>query len=173
PSTRPSPILHRIPSRSPLCGHRRPGTMEAMRADGDQEDWSRHRREVFEAKERALRAARDEEHAQATALLRDGVARFEQAGIAPVPLRARPYRGGGTIRTSLTGWYLKQDRSLAVDREGRFYVMRVDGGLRSRLQGATPEPGLAPLVVGRGARDGDTFRLEELLERRLQDPVTA
>ena len=147
--------------------------MAAMRADGDQEDWTRHRREVFAAKERALHAARDEEHAQATALIREGVARFEQAGIAPVPLRARPFRGGGTIRTSLTGWYLKQDRSLAVDREGRYYVMRVDGGLRARLQGATPEPGHAPLVVGRGARDGDTFRLEELLEMRLQDPVPA
>lgn len=147
--------------------------MAGMRADDDQEDWARHRREVFETKERALRAAREAEHEQATALIRDGVARFEQAGIAPVPLRARPYRGGGTIRTSLTGWYLKKDRSLAVDREGRYYVMRVDGGLRARLQGATPEPGSAPLIVGRGARDGDTFRLEELLEMRLHDPVPA
>lgn len=144
-----------------------------MRAEGDQQDWTRHRREVFEAKERALHAARQEEHEKATAMIREGIARFEQAGIEPVPLRARPYRGGGTIRTDLTGWYLKQDRSLAVDREGRYYVMRVDGGLRARLQGATPEPGLAPLIVGRGARDGDTFRLEELLERRLQDPVAA
>lgn len=144
-----------------------------MRAEGDQEEWTRHRREAIETKERALRAARDAEHEKATATIREGVARFEHAGIAPVPLRARPYRGGGTIRTSLTGWYLKQDRSLAVDREGRYYVLRVDGGLRARLRGATPAPGLAPLIVGRGARDGDTFLLEELLEKRLQDPVPA
>lgn len=144
-----------------------------MTAQGDQQDWTRHRREVFEAKEQALHAARRAEHEKATAMIREGVARFEQAGIAPVPLRARPYRGGGTIRTSLTGWYLKQDRTLAVDREGRYYVMRVDGGLRARLQGATPEPGPAPLIVGRGARDGDTFRLEELLAMRLRDPVPA
>lgn len=144
-----------------------------MRAEGDQEEWTRHRREVFETKERALRAARDAEHEKATAMLREGVARFEQAGIAPVPLRARPYRGGGTIRTSLTGWYLKQDRTLGVDRGGRYYVLRVDGGLRARLRGATPAPGFAPLIVGRGARDGDTFRLEELLEMRLQNPVPA
>lgn len=144
-----------------------------MSAEGDQEDWTRHRREVFAAKERALHAAREAEHEQATAMIREAVARYQQAGIPAVPLRARPYRGGGSIRTSLTGWYLKRDRSLAVDSEGRYYVMRVDGGLLSRLQGATPEPVPAPLVVGRGARDGDTFGLEELLEMRLQDPVAA
>lgn len=144
-----------------------------MRAEGDQEDWTRHRREVFEAKEQALQAAREAEHEKATAMIREAIARYQAAGIAPVALRARPYRGNGTIRTSLTGWYLKQDRSLAVDDEGRYYVMRVDGSLVARLRGATPEPGMAPLIVGRGARDGDTFRLEELLEMRLQDPVTA
>ncbi|MGP9538540.1 hypothetical protein ACT3SP_11040 [Brachybacterium sp. AOP43-C2-M15] len=144
-----------------------------MRAEGDQQDWTRHRREVFEAKEQALHAAREAEHEQATAMIREAVTRFREAGIPPVPLRARPFRGGGTIRTGLEGWYLKQDRSLAVDAEGRYYVLRVDGGLLSRLRGATPAPRHAPLVVGRGARDGDTFGLDELLEMRLQDPVAA
>ena len=83
------------------------------------------------------------------------------------------YQGGGVRRRYFEGWYLKQDRSLAVDAEGRYYVLRVDGGLLSRLRGAAPEPSPAPLIVGRGARDGDTFRLEELLEMRLADPVTA
>lgn len=147
--------------------------MTAEGDEGDQESWTRHRREVFEAKEQALHAARAAEHEQATAMLREGVARFREAGIPPVPLRARPFRGGGTIRTGLEGWYLKQDRTLAVDAEGRYYVLRVDGGLLSRLRGAAPEPRPAPLIVGRGARDGDTFRLEELLEKRLQDPVAA
>ncbi|MFC7464456.1 hypothetical protein [Brachybacterium sp. GCM10030252] len=142
-----------------------------MSAQGEQQDWSRQRRQVLEAKEQALHAAREDEHLRATATIRDAVARFREAGIDPIPLRARPYTGGGTIRTSLRGWYLKRDRSLAVDAEGRYYVMRVDGGLRSRLRGATPAPSPAPLVVGRGARDGDTFRLEELLEMRLEDPV--
>jgi hypothetical protein len=147
--------------------------MAGMTAQGDQQDWTRHRREVFAAKEQALQAAREAEHERATALIRAWITRFQDAGIAPVALRARPYRGGGTLRTGLVGWYLKHDRSLAVDLEGRYYVMRVDGGLRSRLRGATPEPGPAPLVVGRGARDGDSFGLEELLEMRLQDPVAA
>ncbi|MGO1391525.1 MAG: hypothetical protein ACTHUZ_15540, partial [Brachybacterium alimentarium] len=59
----------------------------------------------------------------------------------------------------------------AVDTVGRYYVMRVDGGLRTRLQAATPSPRPAPLVVGRGARDGDSFDLPELLQMRLEDPV--
>lgn len=145
--------------------------MASMSAQGHQEDWSRHRRQAFEVKEQALRAAREEEHLRATSTIREAIERFRDAGITPIPLRARPYTGSGTIRTALEGWYLKQDRSLAVDAEGRYYVMRVDGGLRSRLRGATPEPSLAPLVVGRGARDGDSFRLEELLQMRLEDPV--
>ncbi len=145
--------------------------MAIMSAQGDQEDWTRHRQEVFEAKEQALHAARQAEHEKATTMIREAITRFREAGIAPVPLRAKPYAGPGTIRTALEGWYLKKDRTLAVDTEGRYYVMRVDGGLRSRLQGATPEPRPAPLVVGRGARDGDSFDLPELLQMRLEDPV--
>jgi hypothetical protein len=77
------------------------------------------------------------------------------------------------VRTGLNGWYLKQDRSLAVDAEGRYYVLRVEGGLLARLRGEAPDPSPAPLVVGRGARDGDTFGLEELLRMRREDPVPA
>ncbi|WP_345076505.1 hypothetical protein [Brachybacterium paraconglomeratum] len=144
-----------------------------MRAEGDEQDWSRHRREAFEVKEQAMRAARLLEHEQATAMIREAVGRFHAAGIPPVSLRARPFQGAGTLRTGLEGWYLKKDRSLAVDADGHYYVMRVDGGLRSRLRGAAPAPSSAPLIVGRGGRDGDSFRLEELLEMRLQDPVPA
>lgn len=145
--------------------------MTTMSAQADQEDWSRHRRQAIEVKEQALQAAREDEHRRATSIIREAIARFQDAGIIPIPLRARPYIGSGTIRTALQGWYLKHDLSLAVDAGGRYYVMRVDGGLRARLRGATPEPSMAPLVVGRGARDGDTFGLEELLQMRLEDPV--
>ncbi|MEE1618023.1 hypothetical protein [Brachybacterium sp. J153] len=142
-----------------------------MSAQDDQAEWIRHRREVVEAKEQALRAARQDEHERATALIREAVAGYAAAGIDPIPLRARPFTGSGTLRTSLQGWYLKQDRSLAVDAAGNYYVMRVEGGLLARLRGADPEPSPAPLVVGRGARDGDTFELTELLRLRREDPV--
>lgn len=145
--------------------------MDRMNAQGDQQDWTRHRQEVFAVKEQALHAARQAEHEKATTIIREAIAQFRAAGIAPIPLRAKPYTGSGSIRTALEGWYLKQDQSLAVDAAGRYYVMRVEGGLRARLRGSSPEPTLAPLVVGRGARDGDTFNLEELLRMRLEDPV--
>jgi len=145
--------------------------MATMSGDAEQQDWTRQRREVFAAKEEALRAAREEEHQRATARIREGIDAFYAAGIDPVPLRARPYSGTGTIRTGLHGWYLRHDRSLAVDTEAHYLVMRVDGGLRARLRGAAPEPAYAPLVVGRGARDGESFDLDELLRMRLEDPV--
>ena len=145
--------------------------MATMSGDAEQQDWTRHRREVFAVKEEALHAAREEEHRRATARIREAIEAFYEAGIDPVPLRARPYTGTGTIRTGLHGWYLRHDRSLAVDTEARYLVMRVDGGLRARLRGAAPEATYAPLVVGRGARDGETFDLDELLRMRLEDPV--
>lgn len=139
-------------------------------ATPDGEDWARRRSAVIRAQAEALRAARRDEHDRATALLREGIAAFEAAGIDAAPLRARTDRGG-SVRTSLLGWYLKHDRSIAVDTAARYYVMRVPGGLGARLRGQDPEPSDAPLVVGRGARDGETFDLPELLAMRLRDPV--
>ena len=142
-----------------------------MNGEGEQQDWTSKRREVIQAQQNALEAQRREEHERATAIIRTAIEAYRAAGIEPIPLQARPFTGTGTIRTSLTGWYLKHDRTLAVDEEGRFYVLRVPGGLLSRLKGATPEPSPAPLVVGRGARDGETFEIKELLQMRLEDPV--
>lgn len=138
---------------------------------GRDEDWSAHRREVIDAKEKALRRARQDEHERATAKIHAAIERWIAADIPPIPLRARPYTGSGTIRTRLRGWYLKHDRTLAVDTEGGYFVMRVDGSLLTRLRGATPEPDLAPLVVGRGGKDGESFDLDQLLQMRLEDPV--
>lgn len=142
-----------------------------MNGEGEQQDWTSKRREVIEAQQNALEAHRREEHERATAIITKAIQAYRAAGIEPVPLQARPFTGTGTIRTSLTGWYLKHDRTLAIDEEGHYYVLRVPGGLMSRLKGATPEPSLAPLVVGRGARDGETFDIKELLQMRLEDPV--
>lgn len=138
---------------------------------GSEQAWRVQRAEVVRAQEEALAAARRAEHEKATAIVREAIDGFYAAGIEPVPLRARPDTGRGTVRTSLTGWYLKKDRTIAIDTDARFYVMRVPGGLGARLRGADPEPSEAPLVVGRGARDGETFDLRELLEMRLADPV--
>lgn len=135
--------------------------------------WSQQRAAVIAAQEQALEHARRTEHEKATAILREYIERFEAAGIPPRPLRVLPYKGSGTIRTPLHGWYLKQDRTIGVDTRARYFILRADGGLLTRLRGAEIEPVDAPLVVGRGGRDGETFDLRELLEMRLTDPVAA
>src|SRR5690606_37713526 len=114
-SSTSSRIRHGPSTRTACARPASAGTMAVMRAEGDQEQWIRQRREAVEVKEQALRAARLEEHEKATALIREGVERFRAAGIAPAALRARPFQGSGTLRTGLEGWYLKQDRTLAVD----------------------------------------------------------
>lgn len=146
------------------------GAMDDGSRTPDGTAWKEQRAEVLRAQEEALAAARREEHERATAQIREGIAAFRAAGIDPIPLRARTDHGA-SVRTGLRGWYLKQDRTVAVDEEARYYIMRVPGGLRSRLLGADPEPRDAPLVVGRGARDGETFDLSELLAMRRADPV--
>ncbi len=143
------------------------------RPQGQSLSWSQQRAEVIAAQEQALEHARRTEHEKATAILREYVERFETAGIAPRPLRALPFKGSGTIRTPLHGWYLKQDRTIGIDTRARYFILRADGGLLTRLRGAEIEPVDAPLVVGRGGRDGETFDLRELLEMRLKDPVVA
>lgn len=145
--------------------------MDAVSDAGDPETWRERRADVLRAQEAALEAARRDEHERATALLREGIAGFRAAGIAPIPLRALADHGRGSVRTSLTGWYLTASRTLGVDTEARFYVLRAPGGLLSRLRGVELEPRDAPLVVGRGARDGETVTLEELLRMRREDPV--
>ncbi|MDO5662071.1 MAG: hypothetical protein Q4G40_05205 [Brachybacterium sp.] len=129
------------------------------------------REELIAGRQRALDAERQDEHERATALIRDAVAAFREAGIAPYALRARPWSGGNSIRTGLVGWYLTKDRSVGVDEDGNYYVLQVAGGLVSRLRGETPSPYPAPMVVGRGARDGETVDLPDLLRTRLEDPV--
>lgn len=129
------------------------------------------RAEILAVQQRHLLAERERESARARELLRRGVAAFRDAGIAPVRLSARGWGGSARIRTHLTGWYLKQDRSVAVDEDANFYVLSVPGTLGERLRGARPSPSAPPLVVGRGGRDGDAVDLRDLLATRVSDPV--
>ncbi|HTY71407.1 MAG TPA: hypothetical protein VMI11_03175 [Actinomycetes bacterium] len=125
------------------------------------------RDELFreQAAAQARREARESD--QARALLAGFVREARARGIAPGPLRARSYRGRTTYDTGLVGWYLPRDRSLAVDTEGRFYVLNTPGGLLARVRGVTVVPSDPPLQIGRGARDGESMPLTELLEMRL------
>ncbi|GAB3282274.1 hypothetical protein [Kineosporia babensis] len=133
----------------------------------DDADWPARRREAFEAHERARERAEAAEELQAKALVADFVVHVRELGLPPEPLRARAYNGSATFRTGLSGWYLQPNGSLGIGEDGLFYVLITPGGLATWLRGAQIAPSAPPLAVGRGARDGESMSLRELLDRRL------
>ncbi|SEJ22725.1 hypothetical protein SAMN05421637_1232 [Demequina mangrovi] len=115
----------------------------------------------------ALARQRQAESRAASALIQAFVSDAVAAGLAPETLTARTYDGRSRVRTSVTGWYLKRDRSVGVGTDGSFYVLSTPGGLRERLRGAHLSPADPPLELGRGARDGESLPLDEALRKRL------
>ena len=89
-------------------------------------------------------------------------------GLAPVPLRARSHDGRRRYRTALQGWYLRRNESVAIDTVGRYYVLTVPPSLTALIRGVDPSPEDPPLVLGRGARDGESIDLAEALRLALQ-----
>jgi hypothetical protein len=116
----------------------------------------------------AQRLRSEQESAKAQVLIDRFVAQATEAGLATEELTARPWSGRGRYRTGLVGWYLRRNRSVGVGTDGGFYVLVVPpvrwGRWRTVAVRATPPP----LEVGKGAGDGETFALGELLDMRLQ-----
>ena len=105
--------------------------------------------------------------ARARELLLDFVKTMNERGVGPEALRAQVVGSNASYRTDLTGWYLRRNRSLAVDVDGNFYILGVPASLKSRVAGVHVPPSDPPLVVGQGARDGESMPLAELLRLRL------
>lgn len=127
--------------------------------------WRERRRDAVTALAAADDKRRARETEQARAMLAEFVAQRRAAGVAPRPLRARVPGRRTTYRTGLTGWYLRANRSLAVGEDAAFYILYVPPSTMARIRGVTIEPSDPPLVVGRGARDGESIDLAELLRR--------
>ena len=120
------------------------------------------------AQRAALAAAKGQaESREAQRLIDDFIREARARGVAPEPLRATLY-GGQQVRTDRSGWYLRQNKSLAIGDDGGYYVLTIPGGLRERLTGARLTPKPPPLEVGRGGRDGETGDLAEFLRVRLE-----
>jgi len=140
-----------------------------MTSDADGETWRENRRATTSAHHAALERRRAAESGRARALLADFVQEALELGPAPVPLQAQGTDGRHRYRTALTGWYLKQNESLAVGTDGEFYVLSVPPSvttwLTSWLRGATVAPSDPPLVLGAGGRDGESIDLAAALDR--------
>jgi hypothetical protein len=157
-----TPPVNPRPPRFPA-----PGARRRVSAVADDPSWAEQRRQAVAGHAAALEAARAAEAAKGRALIADFVRRAAAAGLAPGPLSAHALDGRATYRTTLRGWYLKRNRSVAVGSDGEFYVLAVPASLRARLRGAAVEPSEPRLVIGAGGGDGESVPLAELLQRRL------
>lgn len=129
--------------------------------------WREQRERAVAGHAAAYEAARAAEAARAGQLIADFVRRARERALPPTTLTARAVNGRATYRTRLAGWYLKENRSIAVGVDGGFYVLEVPASLRARLTGAQVQPRPPRLVIGAGGRDGESMPLAALLERRL------
>ena len=56
---------------------------------------------------------------------------------------------------------------MAIDVDGRFYVLSKPLTVRERLFGAAPDAEPVPMTIGEGGRDGDVVPLRFALDRLL------
>ncbi|MBO3100347.1 hypothetical protein [Cellulomonas fengjieae] len=129
--------------------------------------WREERRAAAAAHGERLAERQRAESAQAQEQIDAFLRRALTDGPAPEPLSARSYDGRARYRTPLVGWYLRRDETVAVDTDGRFYVLTTPSSLTARLRGVTPEPSAPPLVIGAGGKDGESLDMAEALARVL------
>lgn len=134
--------------------------------DAPPDDWMTLRRQAAAERARLLAARHEAEHARAGRIVSLFLAVAQAEGLAPQPLRVQGY-AGGSARTSLSGWYLRGDRTVALDTEGHFYALTARLSWIERIRGYQPTPEPVPLVIGEGGRDGDVIDLREALDMLL------
>ncbi|NUO57428.1 MAG: hypothetical protein HOV71_15965 [Hamadaea sp.] len=133
----------------------------------EDDEWRRRRDDAVAKHAAAVARAREIETNQARKLVAEFVEEARRRMLPPERLVAFAFNGRSHYRTELHGWYIHPNHSLAVGVDGEFYVLGVPASLRSRLFGARPAPSDPMLVIGRGAKDGESISLRELLHRRL------
>ena len=137
-------------------------------AEAESAAWQQKRRAAADERLAALdrrKAAETEQAAKhVVAFLRDAQARQ----LPTTRLRAGSQNGRGTYRTSLEGWYIKRNQTLAIGVDGNFYIMSAPGSLTARVSGVVVHPSDPPLIVGAGGRDGESMALADLLQQRLE-----
>ncbi|GAB3433269.1 hypothetical protein GCM10027517_00010 [Phycicoccus ginsengisoli] len=111
---------------------------------------------------------RARESAKAQAMLDEFARAARERGLALTDLTARTWKGTSRYRTGVRGWYLRLDRSVGVDADGRYYALLVPPKPLARFRGVEVEPSAPPLQVGEGARDGESIALAELVRLRLE-----
>ena len=140
------------------------------------ENEERRRAEVTELAHFHVEAQRrrsEQESGRAQELIDRFVERATLAGLPTEELAARPWSGRGRYRTGITGWYLLRNESVGVGSDGGYYLLTVAPVRFGRWRTVHVEPTPPPLVVGKGAGDGEVFDLDVLLRQRLEWPGPA
>ncbi|WP_433059252.1 hypothetical protein [Dactylosporangium sp. CS-033363] len=130
------------------------------------DDWHEQRARAVAHHGAELERRREAEAEQARALIADFVTAARESGPPLEPLRARSY-SGRSYRTGLRGWYLNPARTIAIDEAGDYYSLLVPSSAKALLLGAEPVPQPPRLIVGEGARDGESMPLATILQRLL------
>jgi hypothetical protein len=138
-----------------------------MRDSQPDAEWARQRGRAIAAHAAELRRREAADSERAAAMLVEFVRSARDRGLPTVALVARSYDGRYRYRTGLRGWYLRPDGSIAVDDEGRYYILSVRSSLRALVTGARVEPSRPPLVLGEGGRDGERITLRAQLDSLL------
>ena len=125
------------------------------------------RRRDAEMRDQLSRSNALNESARAQQLVDGFVEQARARGIPTVPLVAR-LLDGREVKTDKRGWYIRANKSIGIGEDGQYYVLTVLGGWKERLRGVHLQPSSPPLVVGRGARDGDSGDLSTFLAWRLE-----
>jgi hypothetical protein len=120
---------------------------------------------------RLLASASMLESERAQVLIDDFVRRAREANLAAVSLVARTF-AGHRVKTNQRGWYLRNDHSVAIGTDGRYYQLIVPDGLLARFVGITLSSTPPSLIVGRGGKDGESGDLKDFLERALAGKVS-
>ncbi|MET7395898.1 hypothetical protein ABZS66_20620 [Dactylosporangium sp. NPDC005572] len=158
--------LARASARAEAWSRRKDRLITMLGGVATSDNWSAQRARAIAHHGAALDQRRAAEAAEATAQIAAFVTEAREAGLPAEPLKARSY-GGRTYRTRLRGWYLNPARTIAVGEDGRYYSLLVPTSATGWLTGVTVEPQPPRLIVGEGARDGESIPLATLLQRRL------
>ena len=131
-------------------------------------DWAANRREAAAEHERRLIEKQETASARAQVLIDAFLETAATTAREPEPLQVRGYKGGHT-KTTLVGWYLRQDQAVGIDTDGKFYILTADIGLKERLRGYTPPASPPPLINGAGGKDGESIDMAIALDRLRRD----
>lgn len=152
-------------------GHEQPGAAGDLERSA--EEWRAERAEAARAHAEALDRRRAKETERARAQIAEFLAEARRRGLETVELRARTADGRWRYRTGLRGWYLRRNETVALTPDGEFYLTTAPSSAMALVRGVRLTPSDPPLVLGAGARDGESIDLADALARVLDGATTA